>query len=79
MKTFLGMRIHRGEPENPTKLRSYTGTLMMKGSQTEGRNNYTDHRIARWYGVSFKLNWFIGFWIFGDTTWPSEDGPIPRQ
>jgi hypothetical protein len=71
------MRLHRGEPENPTKLRGYTGTLMNKASKTEGRNNYTDHRIARWYGVSFKLKWFVGLWLLGETTYPTEQGPLP--
>lgn len=79
MKTFLGFRLHRGEPKNPTKLRAYTGSLMNKASTTEGRNNYTDHELARWYGVSFKLKWFAGFWLFGETSWPAENGPIPYQ
>lgn len=79
MKTFLGFRIHNGEPELPTKLRAYTGTLLYKESTTEGRNNFTDHEIEKWYGVSFKLKWFLGFWLFGETSWPAETGPIPYR
>lgn len=79
MKSFLGLRIHNGEPDNPTKVRAYTGTLLSKGSSTEGRNDYADHEIARWYGLSFKLKWFIGFWVFGKTAYPSENGPIPYR
>lgn len=76
--SFMGFRLHRGEPENPTKLRAYTGSLLMK-TGNEGRNNYTDHEIARWYGVSFNLKWFVGFWLFGKTSWTSENGPIPYR
>lgn len=78
MRTLLGMRFHNGEPENPTKLRAYTGTLMSKVSKTEGTNHYTDHRIARWYGISFKLKWFIGFCFLGETTYLTEQGPLPH-
>jgi len=79
VKTFLGFRIHCGDPDNPTKLRSYTGSLLMKDNTVDnGLNNYTDHAIARWYGVSFKLNWFFGFWLFGTTSYAKERGPIPR-
>lgn len=77
--SFLGLRIHRCEPDNPTKIRAYTGTLLTKDSVTEGRNNYADHEIAHWYGVSFKLKWFLGFWVFGETAYPSEQGPIPYR
>ena len=78
-KSFMGLRIHRGEPEFSSKLRSYRNGLLTK-NDTEprvGRNNYTDHQIDRWYGVSFRLRWFAGVWIFGATTDAHEDGPIP--
>ena len=78
MRTFLGLRLHRGEPVNPTKLRAYTGTLLSKVNKTEGLNDYVDHRIARWYGVSFRLKWFFGFWLLGETTYPRERGPVPN-
>lgn len=79
MKSFLGFRLHKGAPDLPTKLKSYTSTMLTKASKTEGRNNYTDHQIATWYGISFKLKWFAGIWVFGQTTWPSEDGPVPTN
>lgn len=76
---FLGFKIHKGEPEFSFKLRSYRGTLLNKKSETEGRNRYEDHDIARWYGVSFGLRWFFGIWIFGDSYSSHEDGPIPTR
>jgi len=77
MSHFLGFRVHVGEPENPTKLRGYTGSLFSKAGEDETRNNYTDHQIARWYGISFRLRWFVGLWVFGWTAYPSEVGPVP--
>ena len=79
MKSFLGLRLHRGEPHFPTKLRAYTGSLLSKkGDEGDGLNSYVDHRIARWYGLSFRLRWFSGIWLFGETAYPQERGPIPR-
>lgn len=78
MNSFLGLRIHKGPPDSPAKLRFYTSTLLSRDSTTEGRNSYTDHQIASWYGLSFKLKWFIGLWVFGKTSWPSEDGQVPN-
>lgn len=78
MSGFLGFRLHKGEPSRPTKLRAYTGSLLNKASKTEGLNNYADHQVARWYGVSFRLSWFLGIWCFGETSYPSEQGPLPR-
>lgn len=80
MRTFLGLRIHRGTPENPTRLRAYTSSLLMKDyPREEGLNYYTDHTIARWYGLSFKLRWFAGIWLLGETSYPTERGPIPTH
>lgn len=79
MKPFLGFQIHHGEPELRTKLRSYKSSLLSV-DRTPGsvhRNNYTDHALARWYGISFRLRWFAGIWIFGETTHPTEIGPLP--
>lgn len=82
MRTILGFRLHRGTPDLPTKLRAYTSSMLQKdgedGVERIGINNYADHSIARWYGISFKLRWFLGLWVFGDTCYPSERGPIPR-
>lgn len=78
---FMGFRLYCGEPSLPTKVRAYTGSLLRKDADADGVrmgiNNYTDHAVAKWYGISFGLHWFFGFWIFGETTWPSEEGPIP--
>lgn len=80
LATFLGFRLHRGEPDLPTKLRAYTGSLLTKdGTSRIARNNYSDHQLARWYGVSFKLRWFAGLWVFGETSYPAENGPIPGE
>lgn len=76
-RPIFGFRLHKGEPENPTRVRAYTGSLLMKDLGPEGINNYTDHAIARWYGISFRLKWFLGLWLLGDTTYPRERGPIP--
>lgn len=78
-KSFMGLRFHRGEPEFPSKLRSYRNSLLTKSTvePREGINNYTDHQIDRWYGVSFRLRWFAGIWIFGGTTDAHERGPVP--
>ena len=78
MSGFLGFRFHKGEPARPTKVRAYTGSLLNSESRTEGLNNFADHEIARWYGVSFKLSWFLGFWRFGETSYPTEQGRLPR-
>lgn len=70
------MRLHWGQPQNPTKLRAYTGALCAK----EGDNHllsFTDHHIARWYGVSFGVRGFIGLQTFSETLYPREHGPIP--
>lgn len=77
-RTFLGFRLHRGEPDRPTKLRAYTGSMLLRDAGPDGLNNYADHAIARWYGVSFRLRWFMGFWLLGKTTYPTERGPIPQ-
>lgn len=80
MSTFLGFRLHKGEPDIPTKLRAYTSSLLSKvGKDGDCRNNYTDHVIAKWYGVSFRLSWFFGIWVFGKTSYPTEIGPIPTR
>lgn len=82
MRSVLGFRLHKGIPDLPTKLRAYTSSMLLKDDGGDGErhgiNNYTDHNIAKWYGISFKLRWFIGVWVFGDTSYPSEQGPIPR-
>lgn len=83
MTSFMGFQIHKGEPDLPTKLRAYKGSLLRKDADASGvrmgRNNYTDHAIAKWYGVSFRLRWFVGLWLFAETTDAHEDGPIPNK
>lgn len=76
---LFGVRIHWGEPHFRTKLRAYTGSLrgQKQSDDTAWSNCFTDHEIARWYGVSFRLAGFFGWQRFGETTWPRESGPLP--
>lgn len=74
--TFLGVRIHWGEPHYRSSLRAYTGSIKSK-KQDQWINIFTDHEIVRWYGLSIKLVGFIGLQIFGHTTHPREPGPLP--
>lgn len=82
MKPFpllFGAVLHWGEPYNPTKIRAYTGATGRKDlDPNEWFLRFTDHQIVRWYGISFKLAGFFGWQRFGETTYPSERGPIPR-
>lgn len=70
------MRLHWGAPNNPTKLRAWTGSIVPKRGVVYD-NRFTDHELDRWYGVSFGNSCFVGIMIFAETEWKSEGGPLP--
>lgn len=60
---------HWGEPKNTAALRSTRDTQMLRKDGTPiTDNSFVSHSIARWYGISFRRRWFIGFWLFGETS-----------
>lgn len=76
-RTLFGIRLHWGEPQFRTKIRAYTGACRSTASDGPWSIQFTDHDIAKWYGVSFRLAGFFGWQRFGETTHPRETGPLP--
>lgn len=53
--------IHCGTPEIPTKLD------VRKGVRAAGKNEsflHYQHPVKRWYGISYRSVWFLGFMKF---------------
>jgi hypothetical protein len=61
MLALFGLKLHWGDPKHPTELRSWTGAL--GSNDRPWQHCYVSHEIGRWFGLSHKRNWFVGFFL----------------
>lgn len=64
----MGFKLHWGSPKFPTKVEAHSGTTYMgrKDGTFErvGVRHLIQHPVGRWYGLSYKSDWFLGIMLF---------------
>lgn len=71
---IFGLRLHWGDPNLPTQIRAYSGSLLNK-ERERSTDSLVLHPVVQWWGVSHQSNWWFGFMRFSkriDTSTPSQ-------
>lgn len=67
----FGWCIHWGDPRNPVEIVAHVNRYSYRPIgelASVDRETRVEHRVRRWYGVSWKRRLMLAFFLFGSTT-----------